>query len=721
MASQQVLPQALYMSNMLKAMKIRERMPQDIVKPSNGIIHHFKTMHRYTLEMFRICQFCTLFREILQKSLIDRAMQVALECPKKLNACREVKKLVPLKTNGDGNCLMHATSMYMWGVQDTDLVLRKTLYNALRESDTRNFKFRWQLESVKSNEFIETGLRYDTRNWCEEWEHLVKLASTETSVGQSGLQYNCLEEIHIFILANILRRPIIILADKVVRSLESGSSLSPLSVSGIYLPLHWPAQECHKYPVVLGYDSQHFAPLVTMKDSGPEIRAIPLVVSERGKFEDMKIHFLTEHEERTKDKLLKEYLLLMEIPVQCWERGTTHVINAARLDEDNLPKEINLVEDYIQVVEHEYKRWQEQTNRGTGVRSRLEMSLSQLSLVEVKCETPNCPFYMSVSTKPYCHECFEQKQQDNRSRRQMKKTEAVARRADSFVPSGQLSGESGTSPLTPLPTAPSLFLYSETTAMKCKTPDCPFTLNVELNGLCERCHNTQQIPPSNTVERPRMVDLMRCNVCFQDTTRTFNGICSSCFMRTSERCSSSSFPPMVYQRSLSDPANGSRSLDQLSGLEATNRVNSRRSQNTVSASTFKNMSRCLGRECSTLGSTLLEGYCQKCFIEAQNQRYQDARRTEEQMLRQTERTGHQRVTKQSNSGSQLKKCVRINCSNSVSSRNDELCDPCKQRHHKTSGEEAPKQRCRAPGCDHYGNNRCNGYCNECYKFKQMYG
>ncbi|CAI9541511.1 unnamed protein product [Staurois parvus] len=83
---------------------------------------------------------------------------------------------------------MHATSMYMWGVQDTDLLLRKTLQEVLRTSDTRNFKFRWQLESVKSTEFIQTGLRYDTRNWDDEWEHIVRMASTEPSMGQNGLQ-----------------------------------------------------------------------------------------------------------------------------------------------------------------------------------------------------------------------------------------------------------------------------------------------------------------------------------------------------------------------------------------------------------------------------------------------------------------------------------------------------------------------------------------------------
>lgn len=68
-----------------------------------------------------------------------------------------------LMSSGDGNCLMHAASQYMWGVQDTDLVLRKALFSTLKETDTRNFKFRWQLESLKSQEFVETGLCYDTR------------------------------------------------------------------------------------------------------------------------------------------------------------------------------------------------------------------------------------------------------------------------------------------------------------------------------------------------------------------------------------------------------------------------------------------------------------------------------------------------------------------------------------------------------------------------------
>lgn len=100
MAGSQIIPQALFLSNMLKAVKIRELMSEDLLKCNNGIIQHFKTMHRYTIEMFRMCHFCPPFQKLLQKSLVDQATQNSLERQKKLNWCREVKKLMPLKTNG---------------------------------------------------------------------------------------------------------------------------------------------------------------------------------------------------------------------------------------------------------------------------------------------------------------------------------------------------------------------------------------------------------------------------------------------------------------------------------------------------------------------------------------------------------------------------------------------------------------------------------------------
>lgn len=61
-----------------------------------------------------------------------------------------------------------------------------------------------------------------------------------------------------------------------------------------------------------------------------EIRAVPLVTSEQGRFEDLNVHFLTDAEEREKEQLLREYLIVIEIPVQGWDHGTTHLINAAK-------------------------------------------------------------------------------------------------------------------------------------------------------------------------------------------------------------------------------------------------------------------------------------------------------------------------------------------------------------------------------------------------------
>ena len=49
-----------------------------------------------------------------------------------------------------------------------------------------------------------------SQNWEDEWEKIVKMASPISS--SNGLQFDSLEDIHIFVLSNILRRPIIVIA-----------------------------------------------------------------------------------------------------------------------------------------------------------------------------------------------------------------------------------------------------------------------------------------------------------------------------------------------------------------------------------------------------------------------------------------------------------------------------------------------------------------------------
>ncbi|XP_056326353.1 tumor necrosis factor alpha-induced protein 3 [Danio aesculapii] len=759
---QNFLPKFLFVSNLLKAVKIRERVPNDVVKPSAGgsLIHHLRSMHRYTLEMIRMSQFPQAFREVIQAAILDRAMQSSLEQEKRLNWCREVKKLVPLRTNGDGNCLLHAASQYLLGVQDTDLVLRKALHAVLKETDTTDFRTRFQTELLHSQEFTQTGLHYSTLNWEEEWVKIVEMASPVSS--SNGLQFDSLEDIHIFVLSNILRRPIIVIADQVLRSMKSGSSFSPLNVGGIYLPLHWPPGECYKYPIVLGYDSQHFAPLITIKDSGPEIRAVPLINPGRGGFEELRVHFLTEKEQQQKEKLLKDYLMLIEIPVIGLGYDPTQIITAARLDEGNLPEDMNLMEDYLQLVNHEYKRWQEDKDSLWTPQSQRPppFSVSQLSLIEIRCATPRCTFYVSVDTQPHCHECFEKRQAGHKpeaiptiNQTSSSDTESRGKMERSILPS----------PRSAPPTAPSLSLYSETHAMKCKTPGCLFTLSVEHDGLCERCFTARQnrtAGPSHgwwaSGGRERERDTEKCVMCRQEVFRIFNGLCPPCMQRTAvseredtqqqqqqeprtegsvwalhreaERSGQTWQTPAARQCKRSGcQFFGTPEklgfcticyLDYQTNHQATPAIVQPRH---TSEAGFQNCPRCRGPGCGAEGKAMLEGYCNKCFVKEQSARLNQAASRGSQSPPLVTRASKARPPPPALTQAQ---CRRSSCKN-LSPGCTDLCPDCLSRGQREgrraqAPKEKSKQRCKTQGCDHYANQEKQGYCNECDHFKQIY-
>lgn len=61
------------------------------------------------------------FSEFLEKDLIEKSSLVSLEGAGRLNWWSEAgicQKLWPLATTGDGNCLLHAASLGMWGFHD---------------------------------------------------------------------------------------------------------------------------------------------------------------------------------------------------------------------------------------------------------------------------------------------------------------------------------------------------------------------------------------------------------------------------------------------------------------------------------------------------------------------------------------------------------------------------------------------------------------------------
>lgn len=221
----------------------------------------------------------------------------SLEEAKRLNWWYEAglcRKLWPLLTTGDGNCLLHAASLGMWGFHDRKLTLRAALHEILTKGEFREALWRrWRFQQTKLNR--KAGFVYSEIEWCKEWEEIVALSSTaprqsfqgnarrrsaafdrNASIDGSEI-YESLEEIHVLALAHVLKRAIIVISDTVLRDMN-GDAMAPISFGGIYLPFEIDSNECYKGPLLLTYNNAHFSALVPMETNQPFPSAlIPLI------------------------------------------------------------------------------------------------------------------------------------------------------------------------------------------------------------------------------------------------------------------------------------------------------------------------------------------------------------------------------------------------------------------------------------------------------------
>ena len=183
--------------------------------------------------------------------------------------------LEPLATSGDGNCLLHATSLYMWGLPDQNLILRTHLHRLLTQSaESERIHRRWRYSTNLRNQEAG-GLTFSEEEWEFEWQEIIRISTnkprrrptTDSLRRYSTLRvhYESLEEIHVFALAHVIHRPIVVLSDEFLRDM-SGEPLAPIYFSGIYLPLEISPSFCYKSPLILAYDSSHFSPLVAKRD-----------------------------------------------------------------------------------------------------------------------------------------------------------------------------------------------------------------------------------------------------------------------------------------------------------------------------------------------------------------------------------------------------------------------------------------------------------------------
>ncbi|XP_048832791.1 deubiquitinating protein VCPIP1 [Brienomyrus brachyistius] len=170
-----------------------------------------------------------------------------LEEVKKANCNKEC--LIPVHVDGDGHCLVHAVSRALVG--------RELFWHALRENLKQHFKGNLDRYKALFHDFIDAA----------EWEDIINECDPLFTPPE-GVPLG-LRNIHIFGLANVLHRPIILL-----------DSLSGMRSSGDYsatfLPGLVPEEQCKakdgqfNKPICIAWSSSghnHYIPLVGIKNA----------------------------------------------------------------------------------------------------------------------------------------------------------------------------------------------------------------------------------------------------------------------------------------------------------------------------------------------------------------------------------------------------------------------------------------------------------------------
>ncbi|CAF0930441.1 unnamed protein product [Adineta steineri] len=272
-----------------------------------------------------------------QRCLVDRAMFKMMAETRVINWMPSLKKLYPVRTSGNGNCLLHAVLIAMAGVHDFNLNLRDRLRQFMNENNAI-LKASWKTERLKNDRMY--GIQSEESKLNTEWEELCDLVRYENpDDGQTASNLQFLEGVHIFSISNMLARPIIILSEDVVRN-KHGEAISVNDLFGIYLPVLTRPQDCIPAPIVLAYDQSHFCPLQTSdKDTGASSdNFLPLYqsIEHIQKQTLLPIRFLGNDGSKDEiNKLLQNYLRMKSlshypdtksapISIRCVELGNKH-------------------------------------------------------------------------------------------------------------------------------------------------------------------------------------------------------------------------------------------------------------------------------------------------------------------------------------------------------------------------------------------------------------
>ncbi|XP_059621538.1 OTU domain-containing protein 7B-like [Phlebotomus argentipes] len=354
----------------------------------------------YTFSLPDLFVYPDNFRRFLERDLIENSTLVALEQAHRLNWWTNLDgctKMWPLSTTGDGNCLLHAASLAIWGFHDRKLSLRSELFHVMSSPMlSEAFERRWRFQQTRVNK--SAGFVFSDAEWRKEWEALVLMSSPEPRevssasnlrrcsfpidrIDSATAVYESLEEIHVLVLAHVLKRTIIVIADTVLRDLN-GEAMAPIPFGGIYMPLEVNPNECQREPLILAYDMAHFSALVRMDTRGDRpnflapltdntFQLLPIQFGiDPGRDFDWSAYDGTEGNyrltEQEKIALLSEYMSVVTVHSRTSSDDTIYRDWA---EEDALEKEMNDIEISLAVDETDQPATKERNAAGKQLHS----------------------------------------------------------------------------------------------------------------------------------------------------------------------------------------------------------------------------------------------------------------------------------------------------------------------------------------------------------------
>lgn len=206
---------------------------------------------------YSLSEICISPPQIVEEKLDHETLQVlqssgCLNWWTDFNSCATLRVL---KTTGDGNCLLHATSLAMSHVEDIEYKLRSSLQSFLLNDEHKVKLYGiWRKQQEEFNS--ENHINFSEEDWTNEWIGIENLTSSNGS-----MKY--LEQFHVFALAQLIKRPIIVYANKMIYDVN-GIPIDAIPFGGIYLPIFATEDglKFDKTPVLLAYNNYHFSALV---------------------------------------------------------------------------------------------------------------------------------------------------------------------------------------------------------------------------------------------------------------------------------------------------------------------------------------------------------------------------------------------------------------------------------------------------------------------------